>query len=150
MATHSNILAWRIPMDREAWWATYHRVLRSWTCLKWFSIQHICFEVKGPEFKFRLPLSIHYVTLTKHLISPSFAFLEVLPHKVSVRNHWSDVFRCLPECLSIVSIQLIEAITVIMKTIMQTHLSFLNKPEEFRLLLTSTSAKYYFLQCTNL
>ena len=22
MATHSSILAWRIPMDREAWWAT--------------------------------------------------------------------------------------------------------------------------------
>ena len=25
MATHSSILAWRIPMDREAWWATVHR-----------------------------------------------------------------------------------------------------------------------------
>ena len=22
MATHSSMLAWRIPMDREAWWAT--------------------------------------------------------------------------------------------------------------------------------
>ena len=22
MATHSNILAWRIPIDRGAWWAT--------------------------------------------------------------------------------------------------------------------------------
>ena len=26
MATHSSILAWRIPMDRGAWWATVHRV----------------------------------------------------------------------------------------------------------------------------
>ena len=26
MATHSSILAWRIPMDRGAWWATIHRV----------------------------------------------------------------------------------------------------------------------------
>ena len=25
-ATHSGILAWRIPMDREAWWATVHGV----------------------------------------------------------------------------------------------------------------------------
>ena len=25
-ATHSSILAWRIPMDRGAWWATVHRV----------------------------------------------------------------------------------------------------------------------------
>ena len=26
MATHSNILAWRIPMVRRAWWATGHYV----------------------------------------------------------------------------------------------------------------------------
>ena len=31
MATHSSILAWRIPMDRGAWWATVHRVANSWT-----------------------------------------------------------------------------------------------------------------------
>ena len=29
MATHSSILAWRIPMDREAWWATVHWVTKS-------------------------------------------------------------------------------------------------------------------------
>ena len=28
MATHSSILAWRIPMDRGAWRATVHRVAR--------------------------------------------------------------------------------------------------------------------------
>ena len=28
MATHSIILAWRIPMDRGAWWATVHGVQR--------------------------------------------------------------------------------------------------------------------------
>ena len=26
MATHSSILAWRIPKDRGAWWATVHEV----------------------------------------------------------------------------------------------------------------------------
>ena len=31
MATHSNILAWRIPMDRVAWWATVHGVTKSLT-----------------------------------------------------------------------------------------------------------------------
>ena len=31
MATHSSILAWRIPMDRGAWWATVHEVAKSWT-----------------------------------------------------------------------------------------------------------------------
>ena len=29
MATHSRILAWRIPMDGGAWWATVHRVSKS-------------------------------------------------------------------------------------------------------------------------
>ena len=29
MATHFNILAWRIPMDRGAWGATVHGVARS-------------------------------------------------------------------------------------------------------------------------
>ena len=31
MATHSSIPAWRIPMGREAWWATVHWVAKSWT-----------------------------------------------------------------------------------------------------------------------
>ena len=29
MATNSSILAWRIPMDREAWQATIHWVVKS-------------------------------------------------------------------------------------------------------------------------
>ena len=31
MATHSSILAWKIPMDRGAWWAAVHRVAKSQT-----------------------------------------------------------------------------------------------------------------------
>ena len=33
MATHSSILAWRIPMDKGAWRATAHGVTKSWTRL---------------------------------------------------------------------------------------------------------------------
>ena len=33
LATHSSILAWRIPMDRGAWWATVHEVTKSQTQL---------------------------------------------------------------------------------------------------------------------
>ena len=29
MATHSSVLAWRIPMDKEVWWATIHAVTES-------------------------------------------------------------------------------------------------------------------------
>ena len=31
MPTHSNILAWRIPMDRESWRATVHGIAESET-----------------------------------------------------------------------------------------------------------------------
>ena len=34
MSTHSSILAWRIPMDRGAWWATVHGILQV-RILKW-------------------------------------------------------------------------------------------------------------------
>ena len=33
MATHSSILAWRIPMDRGAWWAIVHGVANNPTQL---------------------------------------------------------------------------------------------------------------------
>ena len=38
MATHSSILAWRMPMDKGAWWATVHRAAKSRTLL---STEHI-------------------------------------------------------------------------------------------------------------
>ena len=34
MATHSSILAWRIPLDRRAWWATVCGVTKSRARLK--------------------------------------------------------------------------------------------------------------------
>ena len=34
MATHSSILAWRIPMDSGIWWAKIHGVTKSRTQLK--------------------------------------------------------------------------------------------------------------------
>ena len=35
MATHFNILAWRIPMDKGAWWAIDHGVAKSQTRLSY-------------------------------------------------------------------------------------------------------------------
>ena len=40
-ATHSSILAWRIPMDRGAWWATVHSVAKSQTRLSCFTFTFI-------------------------------------------------------------------------------------------------------------
>ena len=34
MALHSNILAWRESHGQGAWWATVHRVTKSWMQVK--------------------------------------------------------------------------------------------------------------------
>ena len=39
MATHSNILAWRIPTDREAWRITVHGIAES-VMTEWLSTAH--------------------------------------------------------------------------------------------------------------
>ena len=41
MATHSNIPAWRTPMDRGAWLATVHRIAKSQTRLEQRR-SHVC------------------------------------------------------------------------------------------------------------
>ena len=40
-ATHSSILAWRIPMDRGAWQAIVHGVTKSQTRLKRLSMHRL-------------------------------------------------------------------------------------------------------------
>ena len=40
MATHSSILAWKIPMDRGAWWATVHGVAKSQDTIERLSHTH--------------------------------------------------------------------------------------------------------------
>ena len=39
MAMHSRIIAWRIPMDRGAWWAIAHGVAKS--CIRLSKAQHM-------------------------------------------------------------------------------------------------------------
>ena len=41
---HSDILAWRIPMDRGAWWGTVHGVAKSRTRLSNFT-SHIGYYI---------------------------------------------------------------------------------------------------------
>ena len=40
MATHSSILAWRIPMNKGAWQVTVHRVSNSQTQLRDLACTH--------------------------------------------------------------------------------------------------------------
>ena len=46
MATHSSIPAWRIPVDRGAWWVAVHGVAKSQTRL---NIKHSTGRWKGPH-----------------------------------------------------------------------------------------------------
>ena len=39
MATHSSVLAWRIPMDRGVWRATVHGVAKSRTCTQKYPVK---------------------------------------------------------------------------------------------------------------
>ena len=50
MATHSSIPAWRIPMGREAWQATVHRVKKSQRQLSMHACIHPNIEENSPEF----------------------------------------------------------------------------------------------------
>ena len=43
---HSSILAWRIPMDRGAWWTTVRGVAKSQTRLKRLSTNNSMWGVK--------------------------------------------------------------------------------------------------------
>ena len=45
MTTHSSLLAWRIPMDRGAWWATVHGITESDTTEQ---LTHTNMELVGP------------------------------------------------------------------------------------------------------
>ena len=82
MATHSNILAWRIPMNRGVWRATVHGVSKSrtrlsrelaehnyFTILRWFlpyiSMNWPCVHM-SPPFWYPLPPLFHPVHLGFH------------------------------------------------------------------------------------
>ena len=65
MATHSSILAWRIPMDREAWRATLHVVTKSQTRL-------------SNKHKNQLALGFGFYHLTFQ--NPPFLYLEKHGH----------------------------------------------------------------------
>ena len=52
-ATHSRILAWKIPMDRGAWWAIVHGVTKSRTLLSEFHNVVSC-EVSWPPYSIEI------------------------------------------------------------------------------------------------
>ena len=63
MATHSNILAWSIHVDRGAWRATVHGLAQSWTQLNQLSTQ--AGPRKGLQIRVSKPAPTHLLCLGK-------------------------------------------------------------------------------------
>ena len=57
MATHSSVLAWRIPGTQGAWWAAIYGVAQSWTRLKRLSSSSSILHVRCDR-PTRLPLMV--------------------------------------------------------------------------------------------
>ena len=57
MAIHPSILAWRIPIDRRAWWATVHGVAESDTPEQLSTAQHVV------HFGKFIPLKSQYIKI---------------------------------------------------------------------------------------
>ena len=70
MATYSSILAWRIPVERGAWWATVHRVTKSQTSLKWLSTRAQCVSLSLKTF-----LGLKSALSKIHMDTPTFLWL---------------------------------------------------------------------------
>ena len=58
MVTHSSILGVENPMGRGAWWATVHRVTKSWTGLKRCGTHTARFMLVNQAFKIKLNFKI--------------------------------------------------------------------------------------------
>ena len=55
MAPHSSTLAWKTPMDREAWWAAVHGVTKSRTRLSDFTFTFMHWRRKRQSTPVFLP-----------------------------------------------------------------------------------------------
>ena len=88
MANHSNILAWRIPMDRGAWWATVHGLAKSWTWLSDYHIYNLLFHHLVPV---SVPPPPYLFSLSFHKLPRNFPWRD----KQQLHSHLQ--FLCYPE-----------------------------------------------------
>ena len=92
MPIHSSMLAWRNPLDREAWRATVRGVSESWT---WLSNYHFSFfsmeGLRSGELQ-----SVQSLSRVWHFATPWIAACQA---SLSITNSWS-----LPKLMSIESV----------------------------------------------
>ena len=82
MATHSSILAWRIPLDRGAWGATFHGVAKGGTGLSDFHSLLLEVPVKAVDLDAKMS-GYHLYKIsqcfTEQNHSDLFSFRKVFP-----------------------------------------------------------------------
>ena len=67
MATHSSVLAWRIPMDRGAWWASFHGITELDTTEQLtHSEGWLGYSIPGPSSEYLTKSSRHSSSTTLH------------------------------------------------------------------------------------
>ena len=88
MATHSSVLAWRIPGTRGAWWAAVYGVAHSWTQLKrlssssreaWRAVIHGIAKSRTRLSDF--PFTFHFHALEKEIATHSSVLAWRIPGK---------------------------------------------------------------------
>ena len=110
MATHSSILAWRIPMNGGAWQATVHGVARSQTRLfatPWTAARQASLSFTISQSLFKL-MSIESVMPSNHLIlcRPPLLLPSIFPSmrvffsesglRIKWPKYWSFIFSISP------------------------------------------------------
>jgi len=91
VATHSSIVAWRIPIDRGAWWATVHGVAKSQTQLRDFHF-HECDMTVYNAVAMLVYLHCNKSIYIKLKLQFPNDFHGVEPFRNSVFSDWSCPF----------------------------------------------------------
>ena len=100
MATHSSTLAWRIPMDRGAWEATVHEVVKSWTCQ---AGTHICvYTIRV----YMCGMYTYSLIQIEAVSKPSLSPCSQLPSLGDLSSALSSLgpFQGFPSCLAITAL----------------------------------------------
>ena len=111
IATHSSILAWRIPVDRGTWWAAVHGVAQSRTWLKRLSRLHAL----GKEMATQSSILAWRIPGTEEPGGlPSMGL-----HRVE--HNWSELAAAAAE--SVATLQLIFLISFVFLLLFKSHLT---------------------------
>ena len=90
MATHSSVLAWRIPTDRGARWATVHGVAKSQTRLK---RQHTRTHTHAPNLRTHISLGPENPFLGIYLIQMLKKYTEIIAVVLVVRKDQKHEYK---------------------------------------------------------